>query len=109
MHGLLCDEDGLDKVGVNTHFTAVRFKTLQMDSPEVHEEDCLMHTLPRLTTCLLEQEIHFLAHWRSSYPDRFAALLDPSCLGERFGACKKKEKCFLDERDGVGALGRDAH
>ena len=53
MHGLLCD-DGLDKVGVNTHFSAVRFTTLQVDSPEVQEEDHLMHMLARLTTCFLE-------------------------------------------------------
>ena len=84
MHGLLCDEDGLKKVGVNTHFTAVRFKTLQVDSPEVHQEDRLMCILTRLTTCFLEQEIHFLAHWRSTYPYRFAALLDPSSRDAAF-------------------------
>ena len=55
VHGLLCNKDSFDKVGVNTHFTAVRCKTLHVESPEVHEEDRLMHILVRLETGFLEQ------------------------------------------------------
>ena len=97
MHGLLCDEDGLDRVGVNTHFIAVRFKTLQVDSPEVHEEDRLMHILARFTTSSLEQEIHFLAHWRSTYRYRFcgtARPVDPS----------SRDAAFIEIRVLVNAL-----
>ena len=87
MHGLLCDDDGLDKVGVDTHFTAVRFKTFQVDSPEVQEEDRFMHILARLSTCFLEQEVHFLAHWRNTYPYPFCSTarpVDPSSRGAAF-------------------------
>ena len=104
MHGLLCDEDGLNKVGVNTHFTAVRFKTLQVDSPEVHQEDRLTCILTRLTTCFLEQGIHFLAHWRSTYPYRFAALLDPSSRDAAFTETRVLVKALESARQMKGAF-----
>ena len=63
VHGLLCDKDGLDKVGVNTI-------SLQCAS--------------RPSRWAPQQEIHFLVHWRSAYPYRFAAMLHPSSWDAAF-------------------------
>ena len=86
MHGLLCDKDSMDKVGVNTNFTAVRSKTLsaRRRPPRAH------------TRTIDDTKNH--AHWRSAYLHRFAALLHrlhrSTCLGERSENWKEMKGAF---------------
>ena len=83
MHELLCDDDGLARVGVNTHFTAVRFKTLQVDSPEVQEEDDLLLGTRNSFSRTVAQYISlpFCSTARPVEPGR--SLHRNTCLGER--------------------------
>ena len=72
----LSDQSELQKLGLQTDFAGKRWRSLTRDSPEVQNEDEMMRRLASLVRAFCEEEIKFLAMWRSTLPFGFAAFLD---------------------------------
>ena len=72
---LLADAGELERIGLQVDFSGKRWKGLATDSPEVQNEDELMGRLYSLGQNFCQEEIIFLAMWRSAFPYAFAGLL----------------------------------